>query len=87
MQAVPVYDLEYTKVTTSPKEKSVKEFINSLTFVGSGTKEDPYVCEGQTLNLDSYDLVKIIEDTDRPEQFLFAGKAHPADERGKEIIQ
>lgn len=32
-------------------------------------------------------LAKIISDTDRPVQFLFAGKAHPADEPGKQILQ
>ncbi len=32
-------------------------------------------------------FLKIIDDSDRPIQFIFAGKAHPADERGKEIVQ
>ncbi|MBW3540057.1 MAG: alpha-glucan family phosphorylase [Planctomycetes bacterium] len=32
-------------------------------------------------------LRKIIEDADRPVQFLFAGKAHPADDSGKRIVQ
>lgn len=32
-------------------------------------------------------FLKIIEDSDRPVQFIFAGKAHPADERGKQIVQ
>jgi starch phosphorylase len=32
-------------------------------------------------------LAKLIADTDRPIQFLFAGKAHPADQRGKELLQ
>ncbi len=32
-------------------------------------------------------LARLIQDTDRPVQFLFAGKAHPADERGKELLQ
>lgn len=30
---------------------------------------------------------KIIMDSDRPVQFIYAGKAHPADENGKSIIQ
>ncbi len=32
-------------------------------------------------------LAKLITDSDRPLQFIFAGKAHPADERGKQILQ
>lgn len=32
-------------------------------------------------------LARIITDPDRPVQFLFAGKAHPQDNRGKELIK
>ena len=32
-------------------------------------------------------LVKLLEDGKRPVQFLFAGKAHPADSGGKDLIQ
>ena len=32
-------------------------------------------------------LAKLIADVDCPVQFIFAGKAHPADERGKQILQ
>ncbi|MBL8817616.1 MAG: alpha-glucan family phosphorylase [Planctomyces sp.] len=32
-------------------------------------------------------LARLIADVDRPVQFIFAGKAHPADERGKQILQ
>lgn len=32
-------------------------------------------------------LARLIADSDRPLQFIFAGKAHPADERGKQILQ
>jgi glycogen phosphorylase len=32
-------------------------------------------------------LIALINDADRPVQFLFAGKAHPADHPGKELIQ
>lgn len=31
-------------------------------------------------------LIAILSDTERPVQFIFAGKAHPADRSGKEII-
>ena len=32
-------------------------------------------------------LAEIINNTDRPVQFIFAGKAHPADDPGKQILQ
>ncbi len=32
-------------------------------------------------------LAKLVQDTDRPIQFVFAGKAHPADDHGKSILQ
>lgn len=32
-------------------------------------------------------LARLITDIDRPLQFIFAGKAHPADDRGKQILQ
>jgi len=32
-------------------------------------------------------LAELINDTDRPVQFIFAGKAHPKDEGGKRLIQ
>lgn len=32
-------------------------------------------------------LIAMLNDADRPVQFLFAGKAHPADDPGKELIQ
>ncbi|MCB0324458.1 MAG: alpha-glucan family phosphorylase [Bdellovibrionales bacterium] len=40
-----------------------------------------------TLILQDIDrLVRLLGDMDRPVQFIFAGKAHPADQRGKELI-
>lgn len=36
-------------------------------------------------NLDEF--VRLMEDSNRPVQFIFAGKAHPADEPGKKLIQ
>jgi starch phosphorylase len=32
-------------------------------------------------------ILKLINDVDRPVQFIFAGKAHPADQPGKQLIQ
>ncbi|NEW08416.1 glycosyltransferase family 1 protein [Paenibacillus sp. SYP-B3998] len=36
---------------------------------------------------DVYRLKKLINDTERPVQFIFAGKAHPADQPGQELIR
>jgi starch phosphorylase len=42
---------------------------------------------GALLMRDPERLRKLLEDTARPVQFLFAGKAHPADMEGKELIK
>lgn len=54
--------------------------------IGFARRFAPY--KRADLILRDLDLLKrIIEDTDRPIQFVFAGKAHPADEHGKRILQ
>ncbi len=42
---------------------------------------------GNLLLKDVQRLLKMLNDTDRPVQFIFAGKAHPRDTQGKEIIR
>jgi glycogen phosphorylase len=42
---------------------------------------------GTLLLRDTERLKKMIEDSKRPIQFVFAGKAHPADSEGKELIR
>ncbi len=42
---------------------------------------------GNLLLRDEQRLLRLLRDTGRPIQFLFAGKAHPADEAGKKLIQ
>ena len=42
---------------------------------------------GALLLRDAERLKKLLEDTKRPIQFVFAGKAHPADSEGKELIK
>jgi len=42
---------------------------------------------GALLLRDVERLKKLLEDTKRPIQFIFAGKAHPADQEGKELIR
>ena len=42
---------------------------------------------GDLLLRDAERLVKLLSNTDRPIQFVFAGKAHPKDTEGKDIIR
>src|SRR6476620_8772677 len=42
---------------------------------------------GALLLRDAERLKRLLEDTKRPIQFVFAGKAHPADQEGKELIK
>ncbi len=42
---------------------------------------------GALLMRDQDRLMRLLEDTKRPIQFVFAGKAHPADNEGKELIK
>src|SRR5204863_7082575 len=42
---------------------------------------------GTLLFSDKERLKRLVNDTTRPVQFIFAGKAHPRDEAGKAIIQ
>jgi starch phosphorylase len=42
---------------------------------------------GALLLRDTDRLQRMLEDTKRPIQFIFAGKAHPADQEGKELIR
>ncbi len=67
--------------------------------VASGVLLDPYALtigfarrfatyKRADLILHDYDrLLKIVTNERRPVQFVFAGKAHPADEPGKQMIQ
>ena len=42
---------------------------------------------GALIMRDPERLMRLLEDTKRPIQFVFAGKAHPADHEGKELIK
>ncbi|HVF13978.1 MAG TPA: alpha-glucan family phosphorylase, partial [Acidimicrobiales bacterium] len=61
-------------------------FDPSILTVGFARRFAPY--KRATLLLSQPDrLAKLLLDADRPMQLLFAGKAHPADNPGKEIIR
>ena len=58
--------------------------LNALT-IGFGRRFAPYK-RADLLLQDRPRLAKLLQNTRRPVQFLFAGKSHPADQPGKEIL-
>lgn len=54
--------------------------------IGFARRFAPYK-RGALLFRDPERLRKIVQDRERPVQFVFAGKAHPRDDNGKEIIK
>ena len=54
--------------------------------IGFGRRFAPYKRADLLLN-DRPRLTKLLHDTKRPVQFLFAGKSHPADQPGKDILR
>ena len=54
--------------------------------IGFGRRFAPYKRADLLLN-DPSRLAKLLHDSKRPVQFLFAGKSHPADEPGKDILR
>jgi glycogen phosphorylase len=54
--------------------------------IGFGRRFAPYKRADLLLN-DRQRLTKLLHDARRPVQFLFAGKSHPADQPGKEILR
>jgi starch phosphorylase len=67
------------------RSENVKELdVNALTF-GFARRFAPYK-RANLLLQDSPRLVKLLNNSKRPVQLLFAGKSHPADQPGKEIV-
>ncbi len=85
------------------KERSRQRWMQGgfhpVQVIASGVMLDPYVLtigfarrfatyKRASLALSEFDrLLDIINQPNRPAQILFAGKAHPADEPGKQLIQ
>lgn len=71
----------------SAEVKSADEVLDpeALT-VGFARRFAPYK-RGALIFRDTERLLKILTDLKRPVQFIFAGKAHPRDDSGKEIIK
>jgi starch phosphorylase len=67
------------------RSEKLKELdVNALTF-GFARRFAPYK-RANLLLQDSPRLVKLLNNSKRPMQLLFAGKSHPADQPGKEIV-
>jgi len=73
--------------------------IHPVQIIAGGVLLDPYALtigfarrfatykRGDLILRDADRLINIVNNTNMPVQFIFAGKAHPADELGKKIIQ
>src|SRR5205814_5198419 len=73
--------LEYSKERAeTPHEID----MNALT-IGFGRRFAPYK-RADLLLRDRARLTKLLQNTKRPVQLLFAGKSHPADQPGKDIL-
>ena len=72
----------------SPEEvRHVNRILNSdVLTVGFARRFATYK-RGALLFCDPERLLKLVTNPERPIQFVFAGKAHPADDGGKKIIQ
>ena len=65
----------------------VKEILDpKILTIGFARRFAPYK-RGALLFHDAERVAKIVNHADRPVQFIFAGKAHPADTKGKDIIK
>jgi starch phosphorylase len=81
------------------RDRWMKGGLHPVQVIGSGALLDPYVLticfarrfatyKRADLILSDLDrLIKIINQPNRPVQIIYAGKAHPADEPGKMLIQ
>ena len=67
--------------------KRINEILNhNYLTIGFARRFAPY--KRATLILEDKErLLKILNNEEQPVQFIFAGKAHPADEKGKEMIK
>ncbi len=79
---------QYQRRGASPRElKVVSEVLNSeILTVGFARRFAAYK-RGALLFRDVERLKRIVNNTEHPIQFVFAGKAHPRDNNGKELIK
>ena len=72
---------EFVKV----RGESIEDLDPKALTIGFGRRFAPYKRADLLLN-DRQRLSKLLHDAKRPVQFLFAGKSHPADQPGKDIL-
>ncbi len=67
-------------------ERALKAFDSDALTIGFARRVAAYKRWSLILH-DADRILRLITDTDRPVQFVFAGKAHPQDEGAKQILQ
>ncbi|MBU1317903.1 MAG: alpha-glucan family phosphorylase [candidate division Zixibacteria bacterium] len=67
--------------------KAAQEALNSETLTIGFARRFATYKRGTLLFKDLDRLIKILTDSDRPVQLIFAGKAHPRDNDGKDLIK
>ncbi len=72
--------------TINEHKDTRKLFDESVLTVGFARRVAAYK-RWNLLMTDLERLLKLVDDTDRPVQFIFAGKAHPQDRKAKTILQ
>ncbi|HEY6875663.1 MAG TPA: alpha-glucan family phosphorylase [Candidatus Dormibacteraeota bacterium] len=72
---------EFVKV----RGESIEDLDPKALTIGFGRRFAPYKRADLLMN-DRQRLSKLLHDAKRPVQFLFAGKSHPADQPGKDIL-
>ena len=81
--------IKQSKLRGEPESELVKlnEALDPLALtIGFARRFAPY--KRADLFMEEFEnLARMISDADRPIQFVFAGKAHPADDQGKSILQ
>ena len=75
------------KFGNSSKSYSYKNFLDPDALTIGFARRFATYKRGTILLRNPKRLLKMLQDTTRPIQFVFAGKAHPADEAGKRLIQ
>ena len=72
---------------SAAEQEEIKDALDPhALLIGFARRFAPYK-RADLIMRDLDTLAELIQDTERPVQFLFAGKAHPADDHGKAIVQ
>ncbi len=77
---------ERNKISDAQIEKLQHAINPQHLLIGFARRFAPYKRADLVLQ-DFEQIKKIVNDSDRPVQFVFSGKSHPADEYGKQIMQ